>query len=180
MAIFFADGTSMTTSAGGKLLQVQTSQVTSHTACTPDSQLVFKDIPLSQSITPSSSSNKILVSFVLFGDEGGNSYGHYFRVKRAISGGSTTFITAADQGNRTGTLLIGAMGLAESDNGHSPQIITVSDYVDSPSTTSAVTYTVQHTCHGINTFHMNRTSDTTNNDAHEDGISWLTLKEVGA
>ena len=33
---------------------------------------------------------------------------------------------------------------------------------------------------GINTFHMNRTSDTTNNDAHEDGISWLTLKEVGA
>ena len=180
MAIFFSDGTSMTTSAGGKLLQVQTSQVTSHTACTPDSQLVFKDIPLSQSITPSSNSNKILVSFVLFGDEGGNSYGHYFRVKRAISGGSTTFITAADQGNRTGTLLLGAMGLSESDNGHSPQIITMSDYVDSPSTTSAITYTVQHTSHGAGTFHLNRSEDTNNQDAFEDGISWITLKEVSA
>ena len=180
MAIFFSDGTSMTTSAGGKLLQVQTSQVTSHTACTPDSQLVFKDIPLSQSITPSSSSNKILVSFVLFGDEGGNSYGHYFRVKRAISGGSTTFITAADQGSRTGTLLLGGMGLPDTDIRSTPTIITMSDYVDSPNTTSQVTYTVQHTCHGINSFHMNRTNDTGNHDSKEDGISWLTLKEIGA
>ena len=182
MAINFSDGTSFTTAtvSAGKILQVQTDQETSHTALTPDSQLVFKDSPLSKSITPSATSSKILVSFTLFGEANSNARDHYIRVKRAISGGSTTFITAADQGNRTGTLLLGAMGLSESDNGHSPQIITMSDYVDSPSTTSAVTYTVQHTCHGINTFHMNRTSDTTNNDAHEDGISWLTLKEVGA
>ena len=182
MAINFSDGTSFTTAtvSAGKILQVQTDQETSHTALTPDSQLVFKDSPLSKSITPSATSSKILGSFTLFGEANSNARDHYFRVKRAISGGSTTFITAADQGNRTGTLLLGAMGLSESDNGHSPQIITMSDYVDSPSTTSAVTYTVQHTCHGINTFHMNRTSDTTNNDAHEDGISWLTLKEVGA
>ena len=182
MAINFSDGTSFTTAtvSAGKILQVQTDQETSHTALTPDSQLVFKDSPLSKSITPSATSSKILVSFTLFGEANSNARDHYFRVKRAISGGSTTFITAADQGNRTGTLLLGAMGLSESDNGHSPQIITMSDYVDSPSTTSAVTYTVQHTCHGINTFHLNRTSDTTNNDAHEDGISWLTLKEVGA
>ena len=179
MAIFFSDGTSMTTSAGGKLLQVQTSQVTSHTACTPDSQLVFKDIPLSQSITPSSSSNKILVSFMLFGDEQGNSYGHYFRVKRAISGGSTTFITAADQGQRTGTLFIGANG-NNSTGGSTPTQITMADYVDSPSTTSAITYTIQHTSHGSNTFHLNRSEDTNNQDAFEDGISWITLKEVGA
>ena len=182
MAINFSDGTSFTTAtvSAGKILQVQTDQESSHTACTPDTQLVFKEIPLSKAITPSATSSKILVSFTLFGEANSNARDHYFRVKRAISGGSTTFITAADQGNRTGTLLLGAMGLSESDNGHSPQIITMSDYVDSPSTTSAVTYTVQHTCHGINTFHMNRTSDTTNNDAHEDGISWLTLKEVGA
>ena len=180
MAIFFADGTSMTTSAGGKLLQVQTDKETSHTECTPDSQLVFKDIPLSKAITPSAASSKILVSFTLFGETTSNSRDHYFRVKRAISGGSTTFITAADQGNRTGTLLLGGMGLPDTDIGNTPTIITMSDYVDSPSTTSAVTYTVQHTCHGINTFHMNRTSDTDNQDAREDGIIWLTLKEVGA
>ena len=182
MAINFSDGTSFTTAtvSAGKILQVQTDQESSHTACTPDTQLVFKDIPLSKAITPSATSSKILVSFTLFGEANSNARDHYFRVKRAISGGSTTFITAADQGNRTGTLLLGAMGLSESDNGHSPQIITMSDYVDSPSTTSAVTYTLQHTSHGSDTFHMNRTVNTDNHDSQEDGISWLTLKEIAA
>jgi len=176
MAIYFSDGTSMSTAAGGKLLQVQTDQETSYTECRPDTQLVFKDIPLSKTITPSSSSNKILVSFVLFGDCQGSDFAHYFRVKRAISGGSTSYITAADQGNRVGTLFMGGMGNT-STGGSTPTQITMSDYVDSPSTTSVVTYTVQHTCHGINSFHMNRTNDTGNHDSKEDGISWLTLKE---
>ena len=179
MALIFADGTSMSTAAGGKLLQVQTSQVTSHTACTPDTQLVFKDIPVSDSITPSASSSKILISFMLFGETNNNTKDHYFRIKRAISGGSTTFITAADQGNRTGTLFIGAMGNSE-DAGDRPTICTMSDYLDSPSTTSAITYTIQHTSHGIGTFYLNRSSDTDNQDAREDGISWIVLKEVGA
>ena len=179
MGINFSDGTTQTSAAGGKLLQVQTSQVTSGSTLQPDSQLVFKDIPVSVSITPSSSSSKILVSFMLFGDEEGNSIGHYFRVKRAISGGSTTFITAADQGNRTGTLFIGGMG-NDSTGGSTPTQITMSDYLDSPSTTSAITYTVQHTSHGSQTFDLNRSTDTNNQDAHEDGISWLTVKEVAA
>ena len=179
MAIYFSDGTSQSSATGGKILQVVTDQETSHTACTPDSQLVFKDIPLSKSITPSATSSKILVSFTLFGDCVGNDYSHYFRVKRAISGGSTSYITAADQGNRTGTLFIAGMG-NDSSGGSTPTLISMSDYVDEPSTTSAVTYTVQHTSHGSSTFHMNRSVDTDNQDAREDGISWLTLKELGA
>ena len=179
MAIYFADGTSMSTAAGGKLLQVQTSQVTSHTECTPNTQLVFKDIPVSKAITPSATTSKILVSFLLFGETSNNSKDHYFRVKRAISGGSTSYITAADQGNRTGTLFIGAMGNSES-SGDRPTISTMSDYLDSPSTTSAITYTIQHTSHGAGSFYLNRSSDTDNQDAREDGISWIVLKEVGA
>ena len=179
MAIYFADGTSQSSAAGGKLLQVQTDVETSYTECRPDTQLVFKDIPVSKSITPSSSSSKILVSFTLFGDHQGNDYNHYFRVKRAISGGSTSYITGADQSSRTGTLFIGGMG-NQSSGGSTPTLITMSDYVDSPSTTSAVTYTIQHTSHGRDRFHLNRTEDTNNHDAYEDGISWITLKEIGA
>ena len=181
MAINFSDGTSFTTAtvSAGKILQVQTDQESSHTACTPDTQLVFKDIPLSKAITPSATSSKILVSFTLFGEANSNARDHYFRVKRAISGGSTTFITAADQSSRTGTLFIGGMG-NDSSGGTTPTQITMSDYLDSPSTTSAVTYTLQHTSHGSDTFHMNRTVNTDNHDSQEDGISWLTLKEVGA
>ena len=183
MAIYFSDGTTQTSSAGGKILQVVTDQETSHTACTPDSQLVFKDIPLSKSITPSATSSKILVSFTLFGDCVGNDYSHYFRVKRAISGGSTSYITAADQGSRTGTLFIGAMGNSNS-SGSQPTQITMSDYLDDPfggsGSVAAVTYTVQHTSHGAGTFHLNRTVETNDQDAYEDGISWITLKELAA
>ena len=170
MAIYFADGTSMSTAAGGKILQVKTFQKTDSATYSPDTQLVFKDTGMTLSITPSATSSKILVSFTVFGDFGGDASSHYFRIKRAISGGSTTYITAADQGNRTGTLFIGAMGNSES-SGDRPTICTMSDYLDTPSTTSAVTYTIQHTSHGIGTFYLNRSSDTDNQDAREDGIS---------
>ena len=179
MAIKFADGTTQSSAAGGKILQVKTFQKTDSATYTPDSQLVFKDTGMTLSITPSASSSKILVSFTVFGDFSGNASDHYLRIKRAISGGSTSYITASDQGNRTGTLFIGAMGNNES-SGDRPTISTMSDYLDSPSTTSAITYTIQHTSHGIGTFYLNRSSDTDNQDAREDGISWLVLKEVGA
>ena len=67
-----------------------------------------------------------------------------------------------------------------STGGSTPTQITMSDYLDSPSTTSAVTYTIQHTSHGRDRFYLNKTEDTNNQDAREDGISWLTLKEVAA
>ena len=179
MAIYFSDGTSQSSAAGGKILQVKTFQKTDSATYSPDTQLVFKDIPITLDITPSATTSKILVNFVLFGDCQGDSKNHYFRVKRAISGGSTSYITAADQGNRVGTLFIGSMGLSDSA-GSTPTQITMSDYLDSPSTTSAVTYTIQHTSHGASSFYLNRSSDTDNQDAREDGISWIVLKEVGA
>ena len=179
MAIYFADGTSQTSASGGKILQVKTFQKTDSATYSPDSQLVFKDTGMTLNITPSATTSKILVSFTLFGDFSGDASNHYLRIKRAISGGSTSYITAADQGDRTGTLFIGAMGNDESA-GDRPTISTMSDYLDSPSTTSAVTYTIQHTSHGIGTFYLNRSSDTDNQDAREDGISWIVLKEVGA
>tara|TARA_Y100001972_G_scaffold2391_1_gene2745 strand:- start:9 stop:548 length:540 start_codon:yes stop_codon:yes gene_type:complete len=179
MAIYFSDGTSQSSAAGGKILQVKTFQKTDSATYTPDSQLVFKDIGITLNITPSANTSKILVSFVLFGGFQGDAANHYFRIKRAISGGSTSYITAADQGNRTGTLFIGAMGNSES-SGDRPTISTMSDYLDSPSTTSAVTYTIQHTSHGAYSFYLNRSSDTDNSDNREDGISWIVLKEVGA
>ena len=179
MAINFADGTTQSSAAGGKILQVKTFQKTDSASYSPDSQLVFKDTGMTLDITPSATTSKILVSFVLFGDFNGDASNHYLRIKRAISGGSTSYITAADQGNRTGTLFIGAMGNSES-SGDRPTICTMSDYLDEPSTTSAITYTIQHTSHGAGSMYLNRSEDTVDQDAREDGISWITVKEVGA
>ena len=179
MAIYFSDGTSQSSAAGGKILQVKTFQKTDSATYTPDTQLVFKDTGMTLSITPSATSSKILVSCFIFSDFSGDASNHYMRIKRAISGGSTSYITAADQGNRVGTLFIGAMGNSES-SGDRPTISTMSDYLDAPSTTSAITYTVQHTSHGAASMYLNRTADTVDQDAREDGISWIVLKEVGA
>ena len=179
MAIYFSDGTSQSSAAGGKILQVKTFQKTDSATYSPDTQLVFKDTGMTLNITPSATTSKILVSCFLFGDFSGDASNHYLRIKRAISGGSTSYITAADQGDRTGTLFIGAMGNDESA-GDRPTISTMSDYLDSHSTPSVVTYTIQHTSHGASSMYLNRSSDTDNQDAREDGISWLVLKEVGA
>lgn len=179
MAIYFSDGTTQSSAAGGKILQVKTFQKTDSATYTPDSQLVFKDTGMTMNITPSATTSKVLVSFTLFSDFSGDASNHYLRIKRSITGGSTTYITAADQGNRTGTLFIGAMGNSES-SGDRPTICTMSDYLDSPSTTSEIYYTIQHTSHGASSMYLNRSSDTDNQDAREDGISWLVLKEVGA
>ena len=179
MAIHFSDGTTQSSAAGGKILQVKTFQKTDSATYTPDSQLVFKDTGMTLSITPSATTSKILISFVIFGDFSGNASDHYLRIKRAISGGSTSYITAEDQGNRVGTLFIGAMGNSESA-GDRPTICTMSDYLDEPSTTSAITYTIQHTSHGAGSMYLNRSEDTVDQDAREDGISWIVLKEVAA
>ena len=179
MSIYFSDGTTQSSAAGGKILQVKTFTKTDSVTYTPDTQLVFKDTGMTVNITPSATTSKILVSFTLFSDFNGDASNHYLRIKRAISGGSTSYITAADQGNRVGTLFIGAMGNSES-SGDRPTICTMSDYLDEPSTTSAITYTIQHTSHGAGSMYLNRSEDTVDQDAREDGISWIVLKEVGA
>ena len=74
--------------------------------------------------------------------------------------------------------------ISNSSSGDRPTISTMSDYLDDPfggsGSVAAVTYTIQHTSHGAASFYLNRSSDTDNQDAREDGISWIVLKEVGA
>ena len=169
----------------GKILQVQNFLKTDYQACTPDTQLVWKDTAMTKAITVSANTSKILVSFMLFGEfAGSQAYNHYIRIKRAITGGATSYIGGADSGNRVGTLMIGANGAEDGDVSSTPTQMSISDYVDDPfggsGTVAAVTYTIQHTSHGSDTFHLNRSAATTDSDAHEDGVSWLTLKEVGA
>jgi len=179
------DGDTLASGVGGKILQVQNFLKTDYEACTPDTQLVWKDTSMTKAITVNANTSKILVSFMLFGEfESTDAYTQYIRIKRAITGGATSYIGAADSGSRTGTLMIGASGAEDTQDGSTPTQMSISDYLDDPfggsGTVAAVTYTIQHTSHGANTFHLNRSTDTTDNDAHEDGISWLTLKEVGA
>ena len=148
---------------GGKILQVKQT-FKNDTASTSSGS--FSDISgLTVSITPSSTSNKILYKGSLYlaytGAEGN------FRLKRTI-GGSTTEIGNASvvDDDADGTFAIGGSSLYLTAN---------FEFLDSPNTTSAITYGIKWHMHS-GTMYLNRTWD--NNWFH--GVSSITAMEVSA
>ena len=142
---------------GGKILQVKQT-FKNDTASTSSGS--FSDISgLTVSITPSSTSNKILYKGSLYlaytGAEGN------FRLKRTI-GGSTTEIGNASvvDDDADGTFAIGGSSLYVTAN---------FEFLDSPNTTSAITYGIKWHMHS-GTMYLNRTWD--NNWFH--GVSSIT------
>ena len=119
------DRDTLATQAKGTILQVINGSTTSTFTTT---SATFADIGLSASITPSSSSNKILVFGTIGGIEtsAANTYG-----RGKLLRDSTDIISSIDYG-------IGFTGGSER-NGVSSSF----SILDSPSTTSAITYKVQ-------------------------------------
>ena len=115
---------------------VQVVQVTDATRTTYSSGTTFLDTPLSLSITPSSSSNKILlIASVTSSSASLNGYGVGFRV---LKNGSTFFLNSSPQTGRMQADFLGVNGSNSDDSN------TVSwHYLDSPATTSAITYKIQ-------------------------------------
>ena len=123
MTINFGDGTTLDSGniSAGKVLQVVEARKTGKFATTSGS---FTDVPsLTANITPAASSNKVLVRAVVSVGMGGGGIDGFFRLLRG-----TTAIKV-DQCTR--------MGSSEEN----PTI--VMERLDSPSSTSAVTYKIQ-------------------------------------
>jgi hypothetical protein len=163
-----ADGTLLTTTnpkAGNIIQVVQTIKKDQFTT----SQAVgsgYTDITgLSVSITPSSTSSKILLKFTIYNSN--NNAVNFFRILR-----DSTFIEQP-----SGTSISGANynahGFAYFD--HQFQDTTVINILDSPSTTSATTYKVQTACTS-NVVTINKFYNSTNYY----GISTVTAMEVAA
>ena len=94
-------------------------------------------------------------------------------------GGTTTYIQGATVANRVS--LLGSTGDLTNDSTTSASSFSVTNLMDAPSTTSAVTYTLQITYQsgsGGGTYYINR------NVADSSGsprfLSWITLMEVAA
>jgi hypothetical protein len=109
----------------------------------------FADVGLSASITPSSSSNKILVLVQanIGGSLGYSRKGRLMRNSTAIhigdSGGNRPQATAEENGSYAGN--------ADYNSGQ-----VIMNFLDSPSTTSATTYKVQYASYGSNLVYINR------------------------
>ena len=157
----------------GNILQVVSTAKTDTTSTT--SLITFVDISgMSVSITPSSSSNKILVivDMRLGVNENRN-------VAYRIIRGSTAIYIGDAAGSRTrGTGSIRLMSDAKYDMQSETAV-----FLDSPSTTSATTYKVQwcHTFGGSSDgCYLNRPHTESDNDDRVRGASSITVKEGAA
>ena len=165
-----ADGT-VAVGDTGKILQVvQTfkTDITSGSA----SQSNWQDISgLSVSITPTSSSNKILVTFSVQFGAGSTGTPVGMRLER---GGTAIGIADASS-----TRLRGTVGEQTTySNANNTIRVATSQFLDSPNTTSSTTYNVA--IHSSNSWYINRSQEFSDNNNHTVGTSFITAMEVRA
>ena len=174
-------GNGLTYGVGGGITQVITAQDVTTGSLSLSSTKTLYDIPnMNVTITPASSSSKFLISYQIYGETDSHGvHAHSIVLKRAISGGATTLIRGDDSTSRTGVLNQQASIYYSGDNDSTPEIGTLANYLDSPSASAAVTYTVQMQNHeNTSTYYYNRCVSNNNDASRERGISWLTIMEV--
>jgi hypothetical protein len=133
--------------------------------------------PLTLSITPTLSNSKIYCNFFI---HGGTSYWeNQGRLARRIGSGSDTYI---GQGAADGIRSTCSWATLKYDSGYDDQDWhnVGFQYVDSPGTTSTVTYTMYMSGYSTNTIYINRTDLNTTNydDYYKSPISTVTLMEI--
>ena len=152
----------------GKVLQVVSTHKSDAFTTTSTS---FTDITgLSVTITPSSSSNKILVSYDITGSEDVDANRFYLRLLRGA--------TVIGGGDSAGSRFSGIGGFGTHNN--TIQSGNVSGtFLDSPSTTSATTYKIQCSCTaGGNTGFINRTESDSDESGQIRSASNITVYEI--
>ena len=128
---------------------------------------------LSLSIAPSSTSSKILIiASISYGSTDVNVYGSGFLMRNSTDIGVGTTATGNRQNISFPLNMSGAGNEAFKLYQHS---IT---FLDSPSTTSSITYKVQVRHDANGTMYINRTGSDANDDYGSRGISTFTIMEV--
>jgi hypothetical protein len=154
---------------GGKVLQVVQATKTDTQDFTLATGTLSDVTGLSASITPSSSSNKVLVMFTVhMGQNSGGSAMAYINIDR---GGSNIFIADTSGSRGKGTSSVGM----DSNSTYTLKIANQS-YLDSPSTTSATTYKLRAGGYDNRSFTINKTI--VNNVEGISATSTLTLMEI--
>ena len=160
--------TFQTAAGGGKVLQVVS---TTKTDTFTTSSASWTDLTgLTVSITPSSTSSEILVSYDIGMSNTNSTYRAYARLVR----GSTGIAVGDSAGSRQQCT---SMMRPAANNAYAQSSIT---YLDSPATTSATTYKVQIGSFNGNTVTVNRDGDDTDFSEGARMASSITVMEIGA
>ena len=154
----------------GSIVQTKSFTLTSTTTTTSDG---FVDTGLQLAITPSSTSSKILITGFI------NVGGSYFKTYVRLLRGSTVLSVGDAASNRPQVYSASHPGGADWDS-YAVTSITL-NLLDSPNTTSSVTYKVQYRPYdnSATTAFVNRAAaDRDNADYDERSISVMTLQEI--
>ena len=163
-----ASATLDTLGRAGNILQVI--QAVKTDTATTTSENTFVDTGLSVSITPSSASNKILVTANL-----SFSAGDMQNIAWRLVRGSTDIYLGDAASNRTRAA--GAVRVSTNQDAEHQNVTSI--FLDSPNTTSATTYKVQWCrTYSTSTIYMNRASEDTDNDDRTRVPSSITVQEV--
>lgn len=159
-------GTLTTGANAGEIIQVVSTTKSDTFTATSDT---YTDITgLSVTITPASASNKILVMAHVTGNGSSGTSHAFFRMMR-----NSTVIYAGDSaGSRT----LGFLNGIESNNNDTETGTGI--YLDSPSSTSSITYKIQGRTHGGNTFYVNRSVNDSDAEGNGRFTSSITVMEV--
>jgi hypothetical protein len=171
---------------GGKILQVVTNTTQNGTgSISVGTTRTLFDIPnMNVSITPTSNTSKMLISFQQTGESSSNAHKYSFVLERQISGGASTEIKG-DVGSDTNKSAIFTQAMQTydyDDKDTTLELAHCSNYLDNPATTNAVTYKVRVQEHegGTGTYYYNRNVRDNNANHSERGLSWVTVMEVAA
>ena len=160
---------SHTEAGGGKILQViQTTKTDAYSTSSGS----FTDITgMSVDITPSATSSKV---YVLFSVTFGGSSNLYAGIN--LLRDSTTLIVNTDASGLDIPATVACMG----DNANFQYKSSTANYsyLDSPNTTSAITYKLQAYAEGGKTFYVNRNEQNDNAGHNVMGTSTITVMEV--
>jgi hypothetical protein len=153
---------------GGKVLQVVSTTKTDAFTLT---STTYTDVTgLSVSITPTSTSSKILVMATVPGSANPASVAIQMRLMR----NSTPIAIGDAAGSRT---QVSMAGMPQSTSETTALGV---DFLDSPSTTSATTYKIQVRGNTANLIAVNRTVTDTDNSNLARSVSTITVMEIGA
>jgi len=165
MAINFPEGTQ---NFPCKIIQVVHVAKTDYSTFSASSG-TFHDV-MSASITPKSSSNKVLVQWNSNYSTNNDNQRGGFRILR----GSTAIGVGASEGNRIQTATVNMIVERNSESKQVSQVL-----VDSPSTTSSTTYKLQVIAEsGAGIISINRSESSSDSNTHYRGSSNIVLMEV--
>ena len=159
--------------AVGKIGQIQSTTLTSTVSISSSSTSTFADVSgLSVNITPTSTSSKILVLYtVSFSAGAGSKHMRLMRDSTAINIGD------AGQANQIRSTVSSRPAGTVYDLDTANQ---AGQFLDSPSSTSQITYKIQVTLGASysSTAYINRTTSDNNNDFEPRTISGITVMEI--